>query len=313
MGHRPLTTEEAERLRELNSYGVMDTPGEKEFDDIAMLASHICETPLAAISFLDADRTWFKSRVGFNIPHIAASDSFCRACIDNPDEVLMVEDLTKAARFCVHPVVVDKPLLRFYAGAAIVTETGEPLGTVCVLDLVPRRLTAHQQYVLRTLSQQVMNLLTLRRLQGDYREIESRLRESETRFRAALQCCREGFVVQRAGGEIVYCNHSAETILGLTADQIHGRTSVDPRWNCIREDGTAFPGAEHPAMVSLNHGISQTDVIMGVRKPNGTTTWISINSSPLFRVGEKTPYSVVVSFVDITEQRTGRWRIAEAS
>jgi two-component system cell cycle sensor histidine kinase/response regulator CckA len=128
--------------------------------------------------------------------------------------------------------------------------------------------------------------------------------ESEVRYRSLVTALAEGVVFHSATGEILACNASAERILGLTADQIYGRTSLDPRWQAIHEDGSPFPGQEHPSLVTLRSGRPCSGVVMGVRKPDGNTTWITINAEPLTHQGEPLPYGVVCSFVDITSRRT---------
>jgi two-component system sensor kinase FixL len=134
-------------------------------------------------------------------------------------------------------------------------------------------------------------------------QADRRLRESEERYRSLFTAMAEGVVLQAADGAIAACNASAESILGLSADQMMGRTSVDPHWNAIHEDGSPFPGETHPAMVSLRTGQSSSNVVMGVHKPDGALTWISINSQPIFRPGEPKPYAVVVTFADISDRR----------
>ena len=106
-----------------------------------------------------------------------------------------------------------------------------------------------------------------------------------------------------ADGRLQASNASAERILGLTAEQIGGRTTFDPRWRAIHEDGSPFPGDTHPITVSLRTGRPCSNVIMGVHKPSGELTWISINSQPLFRPGAPTPYAAVASFFDVTERK----------
>lgn len=135
------------------------------------------------------------------------------------------------------------------------------------------------------------------------RHAEEQIRRSEERYRSVVSAMSEGIVLQDATGVIEACNASAETILGLTQDQMLGLTSVDPRWRAIHEDGSPFPGETHPAMVTLRTGEPLSNVIMGVHKPDGTLTWISINSQPLVRPGEAKPHAVVTSFADITERR----------
>jgi PAS domain S-box-containing protein len=129
---------------------------------------------------------------------------------------------------------------------------------------------------------------------------EAARREGEERFRSVVSALVEGIVLQTADGAITACNASAERILGLTQDQMMGRTSVDPRWRAVHEDGSPFPGEEHPSMVSLATGEPQTGGIMGVYKPDGALTWILINAEPLRRPEEARPYAVVTSFSDIT-------------
>lgn len=131
-------------------------------------------------------------------------------------------------------------------------------------------------------------------------QAEIAIRESEERYRSVITAMTEGIVVQQADGSITAYNHSAEKILGLTAQQIMGRTSIDPRWRTIHEDGSPFPSETHPAIVTLRTGQPQNNVIMGVHKPDGTLTWMSINSQPLFKPDQSTPYAVLASFTDIT-------------
>ena len=119
---------------------------------------------------------------------------------------------------------------------------------------------------------------------------------------SVLSALSEGIVVQAASGEIIACNRAAEEILGRTFDQMCGRTSLDPRWSAIREDGSPFPGDEHPAMITLQTGEPCRRVIMGVRLPDASLRWISINSQPIFGDDDERPESVVTSFADITKE-----------
>jgi PAS domain S-box-containing protein len=141
---------------------------------------------------------------------------------------------------------------------------------------------------------------------------EDALRESEERYRSIVAAMEEGIALQDASGQIRACNASAERILGLTADQMMGRTSVDPRWRAVREDGSPFPGDEHPAMVTLRTGKPLSNVLMGVHKPEGELAWISVNSQPLFGQGGPLPSGVVTSFTDITERRRAEQDLRES-
>jgi len=151
---------------------------------------------------------------------------------------------------------------------------------------------------------QPMRMIGINRDITDRKQAEEALRESEERYRSVVTAMHEGIVLQEADdGRIVACNTSAESIVGLTADEIIGRTSDDPRWQSIHEDGSPFPGEDHPTTVTLRTGKPCSNVIMGIHKPNGQLTWISINSQPLFRDNNPTPYAVVVSFSDISERQ----------
>jgi PAS domain S-box-containing protein len=135
------------------------------------------------------------------------------------------------------------------------------------------------------------------------KEAEEALRKSEERYQSVIAAMQDGIVILDADGNIRACNGSAQRILGLSAEQIIGRTAVDPRWRAIHEDGSPFPGEAFPVAVTLRTGQSCANVIMGVYKPDGDLTWIAINSEPSFAPDGVTLGGVVASFEDITERR----------
>jgi len=154
-------TDESARLAELRKYRILDTDPERAFDDLTMLASHICGTPIALISLIDADRQWFKARVGLSISETSRSVSFCTHAIKQR-ELYVVADARDNDTFRNNPYVVAENGIRFYAGAPLVTPNGHALGTLCVLDKVPRTLTQDQVDALLALRRQVEALLELR-------------------------------------------------------------------------------------------------------------------------------------------------------
>lgn len=127
--------------------------------------------------------------------------------------------------------------------------------------------------------------------------------DGESLFRSAIESMQEGFVLQDKTGAIRLCNLRAQQILGMTADQMMGKTAMDPHWRSIREDGSDYPGELHPTIRSLRHGEILQNVIMGVHKPNGELCWTSVNTSPLFCAGDPEPAGVVATFTDITERK----------
>jgi PAS domain S-box-containing protein len=133
---------------------------------------------------------------------------------------------------------------------------------------------------------------------------EDTLRESEEKYRNLFETMAQGVVYQDATGEIISMNKATERILGLTCDQIQGRSSVDPRWKAVHEDGSDFPGETHPAMVALKTGKPIYNVVMGVYHPSTEQyLWISIDANPQYKPGENKPYQVYTTFSDITEQK----------
>ncbi|MEO7908286.1 MAG: PAS domain S-box protein [Roseiflexaceae bacterium] len=132
---------------------------------------------------------------------------------------------------------------------------------------------------------------------------EAALRESESRYRSVIAALSEGIVLQDQSGIIQTCNASAARMFGLSADQIVGHTSIDPRWQTIHEDGSPFSRPEHPAMVTLRTGEACNGIMMGVYKPDGALSWITINSQPIFLDDQAQPSAVVCSFADISERK----------
>jgi len=158
----PVPDHEAQRIATLKSYDILDTLPEKAFDDLARLAAIICETQGAFITFIDSDRQWYKSKLGFIVNEIPRELSFCSHAIMH-DEVLVVEDASKDDRFAGNPLVASGPRVRFYAGSPLRAPTGDALGSVCVIGQEPRSLSPHQREALKLLANQVQILLEWRR------------------------------------------------------------------------------------------------------------------------------------------------------
>ncbi|MEL7535909.1 MAG: ATP-binding protein [Pseudomonadota bacterium] len=150
---------ERQRLIELHACEVLDTEADPAFDDIVELAAEICEVPIALISLVDHDRQWFKARVGLEAEQTSRDVSFCGHAILTPEQLMQVEDATRDSRFRGNPLVTGEPGIRFYAGAPLVSTTGSALGTLCVIDREPRRLSDFQNRALSRLAGQATQLL----------------------------------------------------------------------------------------------------------------------------------------------------------
>ena len=160
----PPPDNEEQRLQALTRTEILDSLSEQAYDDLVTLASQICDTPIALITLVDRDRQWFKAKVGLQTSETARDLAFCAHAILVPDDVFSIHDAQRDARFADNPLVTGAPRIRFYAGASIVTDDGEALGTVCVIDDKPRTLDAAQKRCLQVLARQASGLLKARRL-----------------------------------------------------------------------------------------------------------------------------------------------------
>lgn len=159
----PIPSNEKERLRSLASYQILDSFPELEFDELTKLVSQICGTKIALISLIDENRQWFKSKVGIEVIETSREISFCGHAINNPKEPLIIEDLRLDDRFRDNPLVTGDPKVIFYAGVPLVNKDDMPLGTLCVIDDNPKKLTDEQLFGLETITKSVMNLLESRK------------------------------------------------------------------------------------------------------------------------------------------------------
>lgn len=166
----PIPDNEMERLATLRSYAVLDTACEASFDDIARLAARLLRTPIAAVSLVDADRQWFKARVGLDIAETPREHAFCAHAILG-ESPLVVPDARQDPRFQSNPLVEDDPSIRFYAGVPLVAPNGHALGSLCVIDKQARSLSAEELETLVSLARTVMTTLELHRAVSQVRQL----------------------------------------------------------------------------------------------------------------------------------------------
>ena len=213
----PFPPNEATRLARLMSFNILDTPAEAEFDDLTRLASQICDTPIALISLIDAGRQWFKSRVGLNATETPRDIAFCSHAILSSD-VMEVCNAEADGRFADNPLVAGDPHIRFYAGMPLIAADGHHMGTLCVIDRVPRTLNAMQLDALRILGRQVVRQMELR--------IASRRLAHESAFRQSiLNSAAESIISTDPEGIIITFSRGSERLLGYTAAELVGQAT----------------------------------------------------------------------------------------
>ncbi len=217
----------AERLAALHAYGILDTPAEAGFDDIVVLACQICETPVALVSLVAGDRQWFKAKIGFDACQTPLDQSVCRHALAQPG-LLIIPDLTVDPRTRANTLVTGEPHIRFYAGARLETSDGQPLGSLCVIDMKPRPegLTLAQASGLGALARQVMAQMELRRT-AVARDVALReVRESQLRQRRIFESAVDyAIIAMDRAGTITDWNTGAERILGWSALEMQGATA----------------------------------------------------------------------------------------
>ena len=265
----PVPSNEADRLEALRQYKILDTAAEEDFDDLALLASYICDTPMAAISLIDSDRQWFKARVGLPAPETSRDLAFCAYTILQ-DDLLVIPDALADERFATHPRVISDPGIRFYAGAPLMTPEGFALGSLCVIDREPRELSSDQFEALRALSRQVLTQLELRRSVAAFARTTKQLQ--------ALTGAMTAFLQNAEWREV-----SAQLLrgaVGLTASD-YGFTGV-AMWNSgvgIVEHSESAEGSE-PVLTELR--ASNFDNLIGRVIASGATVLLNdLSGTPL--------------------------------
>ena len=296
---------EAERLAALAAYGILDTPPERGFEDIVLLARSLCRAPVALVSLVDRDRQWFKARSGFDPCQTPMEQSVCAHALGQTD-LLVIPDLTLDERTCDNTLVTGEPHLRFYAGAPLVTQAGQVLGTLCVLDHVarPEGLTPGEVEGLRALSHQVMSQLELRRALAERDKALLQKREGDRHHRMILDSAVDHAILSLdASGRITAWSRGAEALLGWRESEMLG-ASVE-RLFSVEDKGAGAPAADLALARAEGRALRE-----GWRpRRDGSRFFASSETRPLVtEAGEPSGWLMILR--DLTRERRREHRLA---
>lgn len=292
----PVPHNENERLSDLQSYHILDTAPEPEYDDISKLAAYICNTPIALISLVDADRQWFKAKIGLETSETPRAVAFCAHTILE-DRVLEVHDASQDPRFSANPLVLGAPGIRFYAGVPLVSRAGLALGSLCVIDLQPRRLEPAQVEALSALGRQAIQQMELRRTILMNREVQERIAHSEEQLSLAVSAGAIGFWDWNMRENTVTMSTLHEQLLGLEpTGKPRPVTQFFERLH--PEDAPRISGEVNQAIAT--HGRYDTE--MRVVWPDGTVHWMHDTGSAQYDQNGA-PYRMNGTMADISERK----------
>ena len=226
MGCEPdMISSEWQRIDALESFAVLDTPAEQNFDDLTELAAELCDVPVSLVTLVDADRQWFKSRRGIDSTSTSRDESFCVHVLDSSD-VIEIPDARRDARVAHYACVRGEPGFRFYAGAPLRTIDGHGLGTLCVADYEPRRLSGTQRRQLTVLAAQVMAQLEVRRQAIALRTALEEARTNKRMLQGVLNHTDVLIYAKDLDGKYVMVNPAVAQATGVTQDMI-GRSDAE--------------------------------------------------------------------------------------
>lgn len=307
-----LPENEAARLNALRRYAILDTAPEQPFDDLTKLAAHVCGTPIAAISLIDADRQWFKSKVGLTATETSRDIAFCAYTLLQTD-LFVVRDALADNRFATNPLVTSDPKIRFYAAAPLVTPEGYVLGTLCVIDHVPRDLSVEQREALRALSRQVVSQLELRRhvammsrTMVEREWAQEALQENEERFRSVVESAADAIVLADHRGRIISWNRAARRLFGYSVEEVEGKplTILMP----ARYREAHQRGIERLRSTGHSRVIGKTIELEGLKK-DGSEFPLEL-SLATWKTKDAVFYSGIIR--DITERKQAQERLIQA-
>ena len=267
----PRPENEAARLEALHRYGILDTVPEQDFDDLSRLAALVCNVPVATVTFVDENRQWFKSRLGMEESETPRDVAFCAHTILRR-EVLVIPDALEDERFRFNPLVTGEKKVRFYAGAPLITPEGHVLGTICVIDRVPRQLTSDQIEALKGLARLVVAQLELRRSVSDLSLAVRQRRQTEQEIDQLFNLSIDMLCIADMEGYFKRINPAWEKTLGIPTAELLAHPYAD----FVHPDDRAATYAEAK---KIGEGIPAVSFENRYRRGDGTYIWLLWNAT----------------------------------
>ncbi len=294
------TYDEVARLEALRQYQILDTEPEEAYNNIAKLAAFICDAPIVLVNFIDKDRQWFKAKIGIDLTEVPRSVGFSYLCQEKQD-VAIVFDTHANEQLAKNPVVTSYPYVRFYAGFPLMTPKGDMVGTLCVIDRIPRELNQQQIEALRALSRQVISQLELRRnltevchFADELQLTQEKLAHSENLLRTIVQSEPECVKLLAKDGTLLEMNPAGLAMIEADSpNQVVGK--------CVYP----FIAAEHrQAFIDLTNKVFQGESgilefkIIGLK---GKRCWLETHAVPL-----RNSDGDIISLLAVTRDATAR-------
>jgi PAS domain S-box-containing protein len=294
---------ESQRLEVLNQYQILDTPPEDVFDELAQLAANFCETPIALISLVDAEREWFKSKIGLTISEVPRNISFGSYTICQ-NQISIIPDTLQDERFTANLLVTNN-CFRFYAGVPLINSNGFALGSLCVIDFVGRNLSRKEQVALQQLAGQVIRYLEFHRQKvkdiREHKRIARNLEDSEARFRAIAEVIPVPLIISRVSdGLILYANPELIKTFNFSSVDLATHEKLLDLYQNLADLTTLLQALNKYGFIRNNE--------LQLKKTDGTLFWAIASLQYLTFNGES---AILTVFYDINERKNTEKKLQE--